>query len=807
MMDSLGRDLRFALRLIRRTPALSIATVVTLALGIGLNAGVFTVLSGLMLRPRVTVSPDSFVHLQPAYTGTNVPRMESPQFSTRDYLALRDRTTTLSSVTAWTVRGTRIGERAPFRELTLLVSCGFFEVYGLDRFERGRGFRPEECSGSAVPVAIISDEFWRRYLEADPDILEKPLVVNGRPFTIVGVTPPAFPGRLRGEGVWLPYAWESSLARGSSAFADPGTAWLWVDGRLKPGATTAAAVSELNVLMRQQDTLVPGRVSAVTVNNGALIHEPAVRPVAMFVMPLVLGSVGLVLLIACGNVTLLLLSRAVARRREIGIRLAIGCSRRRLVQMLLTESVLLAAFGMPLSIWIAWQAPGVMSRSFPMMPTYPMNPDATVFSYLVAASLVAGLTAGLAPAIESLRQRLTPMLAGQEITRIGRRRGIRDVLIAAQIGMSLVLLAGTVVFLRGERAIALRDPAVDAAHVMLVTYEPPPETSAAIMPVMSARLQQLPGVRSTAYISGIGDGSIYGDAPSLNVRGHSIEARRIVPITAVSATYFDVMREPMLQGRGFAGMIAAGNGATVSPLVISDALARLWWINGSAIGAELEANDGRRFEVVGVVHADVAFSAGTADSIMAWALAPAAPQSGTFFIRFDGDASTLQSAVHEVLREMTPNAAAVPTTLAAADADLASRFMPFVKMVGSLGVTAIVLALVGIYGVVSFAIGRRTREIGVRMALGATRFDIARMVLSSSAPPIATGIAAGLVLLVPAAIALTRVFANAPVPLHPTDPVPYAGVAVLLALVAFATILVPAKRASGVPPSEALRTE
>jgi hypothetical protein len=448
-----------------------------------------------------------------------------------------------------------------------------------------------------------------------------------------------------------------------------------------------------------------------------------------------------------------------------------------------------------------------MRRSFPMMPTYPMDPDVTVLSYLIAASLAAGLTAGLAPAVESLRHRLTPMLAGQDvITRIGKRRGIRDVLIAAQIGMSLVLLAGTVLFLRAERSIALRDPSVDAAHVMIAAYEPPRGASAAIMPAMSARLTQLPGVRSMAYITSGGDGP-FGDAPLLNIRGQSLEARRVVPISVVSASYFEVMREPMLQGRGFAGLTTDQGGATVRPLVISDALARVWWPNTSAVGAELETNDGRRFEVVGVVHADVAFSAGTADSIMAFALAPQAPASGSFFVRFDGDAATLQSAMHGVLREMTPNAAAVPTTLAAADADIASKFMPFVEMVGSLGVTAIVLALVGVYGVVSFAVGRRTREIGVRMALGATRSDIARMVLSSSAPPIAAGIVAGLVLLVPAAIALTRVFQNAPVPLHPADPIPYAVVAVTLALVAFVTMLVPARRAAGVSPSVALRTE
>ena len=805
-MTNLARDLQYAWRLMRRTPVLSIATIVTLALGIGLNAGVFSVLSGLLLRPRVTVSPDTFVHLQPAYTGTNVPRYESPQFSTRDYLALQERATTLAPLAAWTVRDTRIGENAPFRELTQLVSCAYFEVYGLDRFERGRGFRQDECSDRAVPVAIVGDEFWHRHLEGDPDVLDKPLVINGRPFTIVGVTPPAFAGRLRGEGVWIPYAWEPSVVRGPSAFNDPATAWLWVDGRVKPGVTSAAVVSELNVLMRQQDTLMPGRTSAVTVNNGAMIHDPQVRPVAMFVMPLVLGSVGLVLLIACGNVTLLLLSRAVARRREIGIRLAIGCSRGRLVQMLLTESVLLAAFGMPLSIWLASQAPGIMRRSFPMMPTYPMDPDTKVLSYLIAVSLVAGLSAGLAPAVESLRQRLTPMLAGQDtIPHIGGRRGIRDLLIASQIGMSLVLLAGTVVFLRGERAIALRDPSVDAAHIMLVPYEPTRGTSATLMPAMSARLGQLPGVRSLAYVADGGDR--LGDTPLLNVRGRSIGTQRLVPISLVSARYFEVMRQPMIQGRGFRDENAGSASAVIQPLVISDALARVWWGDGSAVGTELEANDGRRFAVVGVVHADVAFSAGTADSIMAFALAPPAPTTATFFVRFDGDAATLQSAVHQIAREMTPNAAVVPTTLASADADIASRFMPFVEMVGSLGVTAIVLALVGVYGVVSFAVGRRTREIGVRMALGATPLDIARMILSSSAAPIAFGILGGLVLLVPAAIALTRVFRYAPVPFHPADPIPYAVVAVMLALVAFATMLVPARRATGVSPSVALRTE
>jgi predicted permease len=803
-MDSVLRDLRFAFRLMRKAPVLSIATIVTLGLGIGLNAGVFTVLSGLLLRPRVTLEPDRFVHLQPDYSGTSVPRHESAALSTRDYLAVRDRATTLHPVAAWAVRNTQIGTDAPFKELTMLVSCGFFDVYGLEHLERGRAFRDDECGDRQVPVAVIADEFWTRRFERDPGILGRPLVVNGQAFTIVGVAPPGFSGRLRGEGVWLPYAWEPIATAGASMFRDPGTAWLWVEGRLKPGATRAAAVSELNVILRQQDTLQPGRVTAVTVNNGALIHEPAVRPVAMFLIPLVLGSVGLVLLIACGNVTLLLLSRAVARQREIAIRLAIGCGRGRLTRMLLTESVLLAALGMPLSLWLAWQAPHVMRRLAPLMPQYPMDPDLPVLAALVAASLVAGLTAGLAPALESLRQRITPQLTGEGGLRIGRRRGIRDVLIAAQIGMSFVLLAGTVLFLRAERAIALRDPAVDAAHVMQVSYEPTRESHETLLAGLSSRLRQLPGVHGIAYAGSPGEG--FGPQPSLVVQGRARETARAVPITAVTGSYFAIMHQPLLQGRGFASDTTDASRLTARPLVISDAVARLWWPQGGAIGARLESADGRRFDVVGVVHADVPFSAGTADSIEAFELASPAPERGYLYVRFDGDAVALQATIRTVVQNLTPNAA-LPITLAAADTAQASLFMPMVEMVGSLGITAIVLALVGVYGVVAFAVGRRTREIGVRMALGATRTDIVRMVVSSATPPVVAGLGVGFVLLVPALIALTRVFRFTPVPLHTSDPVPYLIVLSGLVVVSVVTMMIPARRASTVPPSEALRID
>src|SRR5262249_10594288 len=204
-MADLVRDLRYAWRLIRKAPVLSIATVVTLALGIGLNAGVFTVISGLMLRPRVTADVAKFVHLQPVYSGSREPLHESPECTTGDYIALRDRATTLRALAAWIPRAIRVGKNEPVRDVTMLVSCNFFDVYGLDRVELGRTFHAEECAQPGVPVAVISDELWRRRFNADPDILATPLILNGDPYTIVGVTPPGFPGRMRGLGVWLPY--------------------------------------------------------------------------------------------------------------------------------------------------------------------------------------------------------------------------------------------------------------------------------------------------------------------------------------------------------------------------------------------------------------------------------------------------------------------------------------------------------------------------------------------------------------------------------------------------------------------------
>jgi predicted permease len=801
MMDAFIRDLRFAFRLIRKAPILSTATIVTLALGIGLNGGVFTILNGMLFRPRVTADPDSFVHLQAVYSGSAAPRSEGAQLTTEDYTALQQRVTSIRGLTAWSVMHARFGPES-VDVMPLLVSCSFFDTYGLDHLERGRTFTAEECGVPGAPVAVISDEFWTRQFASDPDIVGKPLLLNRQPFVIVGVAPAGFPGRVRGEGIWIPYANQPALLRGISRLDDPRTAWLWVEGRLKPGVGRAAAQAELNVLIRQQDALTPGKTTAIALTNGALVHEA--ESLAVIVVPLVLGSVGLVLFMACGNVTLLLLSRAVARRREIAVRLALGCGRARLLRMLLTESVLFAVLGVPLSAWIAWEVPQALRAMIPSMPFYPMQPDVTVFSYLAAASLTAGLAAGLTPAIESLRQRLAPALGAQDSLFGGGPTRSRNILIAAQVGMSVVLLAGMALFLRVERTLAAPDPSVDAAHVMVASYDPPVGSSSAdTLRLTTERLASLPGVQAVAYARGASAES-RADTVVVTVRGDQAAAPRRVAVNSVSARYFETMNRRIVEGRALqADDARAGAGR----LVISEPLARAWWPRGGAIGAMVETPDRRAYEVVGIVHGDLPLAGGASDPMQVYTLAAANPPGGLLLLRFSGSATALQTAVRGALQDLGPASSAMPTTLAAADAAFADRLLPIVDMVATLGATAILLALVGLYGVVSFAVERRTREIGVRMALGATRGDIMRLILATGVRPVAAGLASGFVLVIPGAIALSRIFQNTPVPLRAGDPVPYFLVAVTLALSALATMIVPARRAAALAPSISLRSE
>ena len=354
----LSQDLHYAMRSIRRQPGLAIATVLTLALGLGLNVSVYTFLQGLLFRARVDKNPETFIHLSPEYRSQGR-REASWLLSVRDYRAYASGVQTLNALAAWTPVHARLGSGdSETPQLALLVTCNFFEVYGLNAPRIGRLFSQAECeSPGAVPAVLIGEQIWKNQFNSDPRVVGSSVRVNGSPFTIAGVLPADFAGRIRGPGISIPWTMQRSFFQGNDLFDADSTRWLTAEGRLKTGAAREEARSELAVIASQLDRLEPGRQTTMHVTNGSFGEEPALRGSLFWIGPVVMGALTLILLIACTNVTVLQLSRAAARQREMGIRLSIGAGRGRLMRMLLTEILLLATMAGVLSAYFAFRPP------------------------------------------------------------------------------------------------------------------------------------------------------------------------------------------------------------------------------------------------------------------------------------------------------------------------------------------------------------------------------------------------------------------------------------------------------------------
>jgi predicted permease len=807
------QDIRFALRLLRKTPVLSGAIVLTLALGIGLDAGVFNLIDGVLFRPRVEHDPDAFVQVAVEYSGPNAPaRAGLPYVSVEDFNSFRSQTRSLEEMAAWAPAGVTVetGEGASARHVALLVTCNFFHVYGPERPLRGRVFRADECSNSDVSaVAVIGEDVWRTQYGSDPNIVGARLLVNRQPVTIVGVMPSGYAGQLRGP-VWLPFTVEQQIFGGRDLVRDSATPWLVMVARLASGMSRERAAAELNLIAAQQDRQVPGRRTAIVLTKGALIDLPDMRGMAYWIVPLVMGSLSLVLFLACGNVTMLLLSRAAARRHEIAVRLSLGASRAQLLRMLLIETLLLAAAASAPAVWLVYALPRVVRASIPTMPSYPFHVDGAVLTYLVGIALLAGVLAGVAPAIEALKQDVVGALHGDE-TIASRGSRTRDTLVAAQVAVCLVLLVGAGVFVRAEYRMVHDSPSYDGDHILLAV----PRTSAALAVSPSAaslyqtlddRVRSIGGVRSVAFASAppivrdeIGDVSAAVRLVSASA-GATVAATRNV----VSPEFFATLGLSILHGRLF----QANDAETALPsVIVSQSLARALGHTPNPIGELVETAPGRTGQIVGVA-ADVRDTAArTSEARVVYEVRPVQAVGGALLVRFDGESRDIARSIRDAAVALNPDLLVEPRTLTAIREELSVKFARIVRMVLFLGVVAVLLAVIGIYAVVAFAVSRRTREMGIRSALGASRADLVRLVLTSSTRPVVIGVVIGAAAAALAAPAITRVFANAPVPVDAHDPVAYVSVAALLALVAVTAMLRPAWRAAHADPIDALRRD
>jgi predicted permease len=471
--------------------------------------------------------------------------------------------------------------------------------------------------------------------------------------------------------------------------------------------------------------------------------------------------------------------------------------------MLFVESALLAALAAPPSIAVAYSAPRLLRSLIPQLPYYPFAVDSSVLAFLAAVTLFAGAIAGIAPALESLKKDVSAALHGHEA--VGGATGwrARDLLVAAQVGMSLVLLVGAGLFLRAEARLLAANPGYDIDHVMLVVPRvtvPPhtPESAASFYKAFVQRVVGVPGVGGVAYARGPADEGAASPATTIAAGDTGVIATAAASV--VSSEYFRTLQIPVLTGAPF-----GDDAISARSVVISESLARTLWSNRMPVGRVARLGNSE-VSVAGVVRDVQSPVSGTGERTIYLPAGAIRPGDGVY-VSFQGAESRMAGAIRDEIAGLDPNAIAQPLTLAALRRDQASKFMPFVEMVIGLGIVGLALGVAGIYGVVSFMVARRTREMGIRIALGATRADIVRTVIWSSAAPIAFGIGGGLALALVGARTLSRIFSDTPVHMESWDPIVYFGVMFLLCAAVIAAMIGPAERAAAADPVHALRQD
>jgi putative ABC transport system permease protein len=827
MLESLRADVKYAFRWLLRSPGFALVAILSLAIGIGFNTALFTLVDAVLFRPLPVDRPDRLVDV---FTSGREDSMWATS-SYPDFLDYRSRNEVFIDMLAYTpsMAAIKLGDRSRLA-LGEVVSGNYFQLLGVHSLV-GRTLTPDDDRPGAPRAALISARVWRRDYHAAPTVLGQPLRVRGELYTIVGVMPPSFTGMvpLIAPEIWTPLAFVDDVEpagmnstvpspTGTTRLDRRGQRWLFIKGRLKPAATTGQAIANLRLVGQQleaeyQQTNKQFEVHAIATND-VHIHPTADR----MLLPIATGLmivVGLVLVIACANVASMLLARASGRQKEIGIRLAIGASRRRLVQQLMAESAVMATLGAAAGVAIAWTfTRAVMSLSLPIpIPlSFALRIDVRVLFFTASVTLVAALVAGLAPAFRATRPNLVNELKGDAAiasTR-GRRWTMRDGLVVTQIAVTAVLLVCAGLLTRSLLAaqqiglgFTADGVAIVSTDMRMVGYD---ETRAkAYYDRALERMRAMPGVAAAALAE---------RTPfSINYNRNTLffpdrytagDNGTVVDVTTVTPEYFAALGIPILQGRNFT---AADTPTSPRVVIVNEAMARKYWPNASALGRRLRATtiDGRELQVVGVCADYKVSTVGeSATPYLHYAVTQRPDTSEAILVRSRGDAGVLLDAMRRELTALEPNvvfieqqtmATQVSATLLPAKAGAIG--------VSAVGVVAMVLASIGLYGVIAYSVARRTREIGIRMALGARPTAVVGLVMRQGLGLAAAGVAVGVVI----GIGAARAVAGALYGVSFVDPIAWTAAIGTLFVVAAAANLVPARRAAIVDPSTALRAE
>jgi predicted permease len=816
-MQTLIQDLRYGSRMIAKAPGFTLVAVVALALGICANTTIFSFINGLLLRPLSGVKePDRLVAVYTSdyssglFGGSSYP----------DYIDFRNQASTLQGLAAYEQEVLNLSSDAGAERLRgAYVTGNYFDVLGVKPVV-GRTLQSTDDSPSETQPLVISYGLWQRRFSKDPTVVGQTLKLNERVYTVVGVTEASFRGLRLGlpPEFWLPMSADPT----SYASSQRGNRGIELVGRLKAGMGVAQAQSELTTIAARLAQAYPesnlgtldrpNEPRPVTVVQEGRI-EPGARGGIRFISMLLLAAVGVVLLIACANVANLLVARASVRRREVAIRLALGAHRWRLVRQLLTESFLLAilggAVGLLATQWTAGSLPAFFSAE--EAGGLDLTVDWRVLVFTIGVTILTGLVFGLAPALQSTRPNLIGSLKddsssqGQRL----RRLGLRDVLVVSQLALSLVLLIAAALFVRSLRQAVTFDPGFASQNLLIASMETRGtslnrQQAQAFYEYALERIDSLPGVQSATLtrVIPLGGG---GQRRGVVLEGYQPQPNEDTELNTnvVGRDYFSTMGIPIVQGRDFDSHDRQGSAGVV---IVNEELARRYFAGQNPIGKRLRiGSDNPPLEIVGV--ARIAKYRNLREQPLPFIYIPLAQEPQTsmaMMVRTEGDPSALLGTLRNEMRALNKD---VPVYSVQTMTERIGRQIAAERMIAVLlsifGGAALLLASIGVYGVMGYSVAQRTREIGIRMALGAERIDIVKLIVRQGLTLVLIGAGVGLAI----SLALTRVLKNLLFGVSATDPLTFSVIVVLMIFVGLLACYLPARRATKVDPLVALRYE
>ncbi len=825
-MKTLAQDIRYGWRMLRKTPGLTFIVAITLALGIGANALIFSIVNGYLLRPLPVPRPEQIAFLAAQQKGSS-PLLYT--FSYPDAVDFRAQAAPVAELFGFmpVLPGLSADGKAD-QMLASYVTGNYFSALNVQP-ALGRLILPsEENQAGKAAVVVLGNSFWRKRFRGDAGVIGKQVRVNGKPAIIVGVVPPKFLGTLSTVEMdaYMPLSSGSFLEQGpGDIMRDRDSRIMRVMARLKPGVSFAQAQSAMNVIADRLAKRYPATDKNVTVR---VYREQLARPqpmgnnVVAVMAGFFLVLAGMVLLLACMNVANVLLARATARRREMGLRTALGAGRTRLIRQMLTETVLLGLLGGVGGIIVGnWFNPGDVSRL--ISTTLPVRLDLSfdwhVFAYCFGAALFSGIVIGLWPAWRASRADVHSLLqeGGRSDTAGATRQRMRGILVVAQVAGSLVLLVIAGLLVRSLQHAGNVHLGFDPSHVLNVSVDPheigyDEKQQREFYRRLEDRVRALPGVQSVSLAYGMPMGTITSvNAGSVSIAGHPVPQGQQPPVVFfnnVDAGYLQTMRVPLRRGRDLTESDNE-NGPRVA--IVNDTMAEKFWPREDPIGKIFTlkglAAPAQTMQVVGVTETGkyaTMFEDPTAFFYVP--LAQSFVSAETLQVRTLVAPESMTAPVRNVIRKLAPDLPIVGTStmqdiVEGTNGLQIFRFGAyFSAAIGGLG---LFMAVLGVYGVVSFAAAQRTREIGIRMALGGTERDVLRLVLRQGVGMVLVGLSVGIV----AALAITRVMTRFLFGVSPNDPITYASVALVLSAIALAACWIPARRATRVDPGIALRYE